>query len=77
MIHARRSAGMRTAATARCIIASANLVVVMVPAEKGALNETSKKARAIQVQMVRAKSDPNYKGEWQARRASPECQTCM
>jgi hypothetical protein len=47
---------MRTAATARCIIASATLLVVVVPAERGTLNEASKTAIAMPVQIVRARA---------------------
>jgi hypothetical protein len=47
---------MRTAATAKCIIASATLVVVVVPAETGRLNEASKTAIAMPVQIVRARA---------------------
>ena len=54
--HPRRSVGMRTAATTRCIIASATLVVVVVPAESGRLNEASKTAIAMPVQIVRARA---------------------
>jgi hypothetical protein len=47
---------MRTAATAKCIIASATLVVVVVPAERGTLNDASKATMAIPVQIVRARA---------------------
>jgi hypothetical protein len=47
---------MRTAATAKCIIASATLFVVVVPAEPGTPNEASKTAIAMPVQIVRARA---------------------